>query len=288
MTETVMVLGASGMLGHRLVKWLAPRAPVVAVSRSGTPDAARSGARDARVESLAPETLTRLVDEYRPQTVINAVGVVKQRPEALDAVVTISVNSLLPHQLAAACGDGGARLIHFSTDCVFSGSRGAYDESDLPDARDLYGRSKILGEVSGPGCLTLRTSMIGPELNRRLGLLEWARSQAGRQVQGYRQAVFSGLPTICLAQVVAMLLADYPDMEGLFHVAAEPISKYDLLHLINDRYRLALDIVPTDAPACDRSLDGTSFRERTGFVAEPWPVLVDMMARDEENDGTSN
>ena len=280
MTRSVMILGATGMLGHELVRRVAPKRRVVAVSRAGF--GAEYGAVEDRLPELTAPAIDLLIDRHRPDVVVNAIGLVKQRGEASQPALAIAVNSLFPHVLAERCGVAGVRAIHFSTDCVFTGRKGYYSEDDPPDADDLYGRSKLLGEIAGPGALTLRTSMIGPELSARQGLLEWARSQRGRTVQGYRKAVFSGLPTICLADVVEMLVDEHPQLSGLYHVAASPISKYELMHLLNNRYDLKLTIEPADVPVCDRTLNGSRFRDATGFVARSWPEMIEMMAQGTE------
>ena len=278
MKRSVMVLGATGMLGHQLVRWLAPRRRVVAVSRSGFGVA--EGAIEDRLTDLTAVTVAGLIQKHRPDVVVNAVGLVKQRGTASDPVQAIVVNSLFPHVLARICGLAGVRVIHFSTDCVFSGRKGFYGEEDVPDAQDLYGRTKLLGEVSGSGELTLRTSMIGPELSARQGLLEWAKSQRGGTVQGYRNALFSGLPTVCLAQLVEMIVDEHPGLFGLYHVAADAISKHELLRLLNARYDLGLTIDAVDVPICDRTLNGSRLRTETGFLARSWREMIDLMAQE--------
>ena len=205
---------------------------------------------------------------------INAVGVIKQRAEAQDAVASIRVNALLPHELAAACASAGARLIHLSTDCVFSGIKGGQRESDAPDPPDLYGRSKWLGEPDAPHVLTLRTSMVGRELETRFGLVEWFLAQRGGSATGYRRAIFSGLTTIALARLIGELIEKHADLAGLWHVAAEPISKYELLKLLNSAYGSPVTLTPDDGFLCDRSLDGSRFRARTGFTAPSWPDMI--------------
>lgn len=280
MKRSVMVLGATGMLGHQLVRRLAPRRRVIAISRTGYGTA--YGAVEDRLTELDGVAIASLLGRHRPDVLLNAIGLVKQRDEAADPVRAIRANSLFPHVLAEICRLADVRAIHFSTDCVFSGRKGCYAEDDTPDADDLYGRSKLLGEIGGRGALTLRTSMIGPELSARQGLLEWARSQRGHAVHGYRKAVFSGLPTVCLAGLVELLVDEHPGLSGVYHVAADAISKHDLLQLLNDRYDLGLIIEPRDVPVCDRSLNGSRFREATGFVARSWPEMIDMMARDAE------
>jgi dTDP-4-dehydrorhamnose reductase len=285
--EPVVVLGASGMLGHRLVRYLSPRRQVIAVMRPGPrPERLLRLLEPAwRVESeLGSTEIRSLLERFSPRVVVNAAGLIKQRPLGSDTLAMIEANAVLPHRLAVECRTRGVRLIHVSSDCVFNGSRGNYSEDDLTDAVDLYGRSKALGEPIGESCLTLRTSIIGPEIGTAFGLLEWFRSRAGQTADGYRRVIFPGLPTIRLAGLVEMLIDRFPDLSGLFHVGAAPISKHDLLEGINDRYGLRVAIRPVDTPVSDRSLNCSRFRRATGFVAEPWPQLIDMMAGDEENE----
>lgn len=283
----VIVLGASGMLGHRVARHLSASRSVVAVMRPG-PRPDRLGAvlrrADVRIiDALTDDSIGALLDDVRPAAVVNAAGVIKQRPAAADVLTMIETNSMLPHRLARACGARGVRLIHVSSDCVFSGHRGNYREEDLTDAIDAYGRSKALGEPAGANCLTLRTSIIGPEIGTAFGLLEWIRSRAGQSADGFRKVIFPGLPTIRLARVIETMLDEHPSLSGLYHVAATPISKHDLLHLINDRYRFGISIRGVDEPVSDRSLDGSRFVAATGITLEAWPELVDQMARDEES-----
>ena len=214
--------------------------------------------------------------QSRPQVVINGVGLVKQLASADDPLGAIPINGLLPHRLAKLCELTGARLVHISTDCVFSGNQGNYRESDLPDALDLYGRSKLIGEVTYPHAITLRTSIIGHELGREHGLVGWFLSQQDR-VKGYIEAIFSGLPTFELARVVRDFVIPSTNLHGLYHVAAEPISKHDLLQIVNREYGKNLQIEPDDKVRINRSLDASRFREATAYVAPAWPVLIARM-----------
>jgi len=207
--------------------------------------------------------------------VINCVGVVKQLESAEDPLVVLPINALLPHRLVRLCETNGARFVHVSTDCVFSGKRGNYQEHDPADADDLYGRSKYLGEVDYPNAITLRTSIIGHELSTTHGLIGWFLSQAG-QVRGYRRAIFSGLPTVELARVIRDYVLSQPELRGVYHVSAAPISKYDLLTLVAKTYGRTTQIVPDDNVVIDRSLDSLRFRQATGY--EP-PVWLDLVRR---------
>ena len=212
--------------------------------------------------------------------VVNCIGVIKQLPGAHDPIVSIGINSLFPHRLRALCHAAGARLIHVSTDCVFSGRKGMYAEADPSDAEDLYGRSKFLGEVGGEGAVTLRTSIIGRELSGTSGLVEWFLAQRGGKAEGYSRAIFSGLTSIALARVILDVAASHPELSGVYHVSVDPISKLDLLRLLNDAFDARVEIAPNDRVAIDRSLDSSRFRAATGFTPPSWPDLVREMAED--------
>jgi dTDP-4-dehydrorhamnose reductase len=273
--ERVLILGATGLLGHSLFCLLALRYgwDVYGTARAATRPLMRGSPQLlslADVEDLG--RIDQLLTEIRPTLVINCVGLVKQLGGSLTAYDAIRINGLLPHRLATICW-GRARVLHFSTDCVFSGSRGMYSEEDSADADDLYGRSKILGEVSAPHVLVLRTSMIGPELNSQRGLLEWFRAQEG-EVRGFRRAIFSGLPTAEIARVVSEVVIPTPSLSGMYHLAASPISKYDLLKLVKAAYGIPTTIIPDESVVIDRSLDGTRFSELTGYVSPPWETLI--------------
>ena len=212
----------------------------------------------------------------KPDIASNCIGVVKQLAEAKNPLYAVPLNTMLPHRLASLCQIVGARLIHISTDCVFSGAKGNYLETDFPDADDLYGRSKLLGEVDYPHTVTLRTSIIGHEMAGRRSLLNWFLSQSG-SVKGFTRAVFSGLPTIELSRVVRDYVLPRPELHGLYHVAAKPINKYDLLSLIAKVYGKEINIVPDKDFVIDRSLNADKFQKATGYMPPEWPDLIAAM-----------
>ena len=281
----VLILGGDGMLGHRMLRQLAPRhetrvtlrQPLDAYRALGLFD--RGNAYDA-VDVREPAPVRAVMAEFRPDAVINAVGIVKQRPDAKDGVLSVEVNTIFPHLLARLCEAQGAQLIHLSTDCVFSGVKGNYVESDRPDPPDVYGFSKLLGEVERPRTLTLRTSMIGRELQRKSGLLEWFLSQRGKMIKGYRKAIFSGFSTHELARLIEQLLTAHPQAAGIYHVASAPISKLDLLSRLNRKLALGIEIVPDDEIVCDRSLDARRFRSDFGYTPPGWDAMLDEIAAD--------
>jgi dTDP-4-dehydrorhamnose reductase len=281
----VLVLGTAGMLGHKAVQRLGNSFEVAGTVRGAHVESwLREAIGDARVYTgVSAEDLgsiERVLDEFRPDVVLNCIGIIKQLKEAKDPIPSISINALLPHQLARLTQARDARLIHFSTDCVFAGTRGGYTEDDQPDAYDLYGRTKLLGEVTGPNCLTIRSSIIGHELRNGLSLVDWFLSQRGGEVQGFTRAIYSGLSTPVMADLVGWLIKNHPDLGGLWQVASEPISKYELLKLIKRVYDLPITVHPQDQFCCDRSLDGTRFRQKTGWVAPSWPDMIAAMHQD--------
>ena len=279
----ILILGVTGMLGS-------------AVFRSFSADAehetwgtVRSGAALQNfpqqsherllsgVDVLDQDALAAAMARVKPDVVINCVGLIKQLADAKDPLTALPINAMLPHRLARLCELAGARLIHISTDCVFSGRKGLYLESDLSDAEDLYGKSKYIGELHDlPHAITLRTSIIGHELDSNYALVDWFLSQEG-EVKGFTKAIFSGLPTVELARVIKDFVLPHPQLNGLYHVAAEPIDKFRLLSQVAAQYDKTIDIRPDDALVIDRSLDGSRFREATGYVAPEWPELIRRM-----------
>ncbi|MEH3116207.1 MAG: SDR family oxidoreductase [Methylorubrum populi] len=285
----IAVLGASGMLGSAAFRALSDRFPgdvhgsarSAAAKRIFPADLARNLVLG--VDADNPDALAGFLREVRPAVVLNCVGIVKQLASAEDPLVALPINAILPHRLARLADLVGARLVHVSTDCVFTGRKGGYRESDAPDAEDLYGRSKLLGEVDYPNAVTLRTSIIGREAGSRNGLVEWFLAQSGR-VRGYRRAIFSGLTTDELVRVIADHVLPAPSLRGVYHVSVDPISKFDLLGLVGQVYGVATEIEPDDAVAIDRSLNSDRFRAATGYAPPAWPDLIRSMRRfDEES-----
>ena len=276
----VLVLGGTGMLGHVLWRTCAERFDAYASVRGDElvgaawmvdPDRVVTGVRAAD-----PASLGRALDEVRPDTVVNCIGVVKQ---VLDGPAeAIRTNALFPHELAGACRERGVRLIHVSNDCVFSGARGGYVETDPPDPVDTYGRSKLLGEPATPGALTIRTSMIGRELATSNGLLEWFLAHSGTTVRGFARAVFSGPTTPVLSRAIADVIDRRPSLEGLYHLSASPITKHELLLLLREGFAVDVEIEPDESVVVDRSLDSSAFRAATGWEPPSWREMVAELA----------
>lgn len=281
----ILILGGSGMVGHRL--WMAlskvhstwgtirnttfpsPEVPLIQRNRiiSG-------------IDVVHFERIVEALSVAQPDLVINCIGLIKQHEKSKEPLAAIELNARLPHQLALLCKATSSRLIHISTDCVFSGKKGMYSEDDPSDAEDIYGKTKFLGEViDQPHCLTIRTSFIGRELTTRYGLVEWFLAQ-NQKVTGYQKAIFSGFTTHSFADMLRDYVLPRPDLQGLYHISVGPISKYDLLHLFNTVYNKNLEIVPDTDKVLDRSLDSTRFRQATGFKPPAWPAMIEAMAAD--------
>jgi dTDP-4-dehydrorhamnose reductase len=281
---TVLVLGASGMLGNAVLRLFASSPGYTVVGTVRSVNAQRALPADQRglvrvgidVENL--DSLTQVFASVRPNVVINCVGVVKQLADANDPLVALPINALLPHRLSRLCQMMDARLIHVSTDCVFSGRAGNYREDHPSDAYDLYGRSKYLGEVDQPHAVTLRTSIIGHELGSAHGLVGWFLAQQG-STKGYTRAIFSGFPTVELAKIMRDVVLPRVELRGLYHVSSAAINKFDLLTLVAQVYGKSIGITPDDRVVIDRSLDSTRFREATGYAPPSWPDLIRDMHR---------
>jgi dTDP-4-dehydrorhamnose reductase len=273
------------MLGHKLGQIYRDRFDTWVTVRSSYRDYDRYSLFDSEhtigdVDAMDFETVTRAFQAARPDVVINAIGIIKQLPAAEDHVVALTINSLFPHRLASLCASVGCRLITLSTDCVFNGKKGMYTEDDVPDAEDLYGRTKFLGEVDDENCLTLRTSIIGRELESSHSLVEWFLSNQGGSVKGFTKAIYSGFPTVTMAGIMAKVIEDHKELNGVYQVSTDPISKYELLLLMRDAYGVSIEVIPEHDYQIDRSLVSTRFREATGFRPETWPDMIQAMAAD--------
>ncbi|MGE6791818.1 dTDP-4-dehydrorhamnose reductase family protein [Pseudomonas guineae] len=279
----ILILGVTGMLGNAVFRVFSADLAHETWGTLRSSAGLRHFPSDSHARMLAgvdvldQDALISVMAKVRPDVVINCVGLIKQLADAKDPLTALPINAMLPHRLARLCELVGSRLIHVSTDCVFSGRKGGYLECDLSDSEDLYGKSKYIGELHDlPHAITLRTSIIGHELGSNYALVDWFLSQQG-SVKGFTKAVFSGLPTVELARVMKDFVVPHPQLNGLYHVAAEPIAKLDLLQLVAAEYGKQIDIRPDDALVIDRSLDGSRFRDAAGYVAPAWPELIRMM-----------
>lgn len=278
----ILVFGASGMIGSAMFRVLSAKNDwqVWGTLRSAEAKSFFSTGQQGKlvdaVDVEKHDALVRMFARVKPDVVVNCIGLTKHHKEAEDPLLALPLNASLPHRMADLCNVAGARLIHVSTDCVFAGSKGNYAEADAPDAVDVYGKAKHLGEVDYPHAITLRTSTIGHELQSAYGLLEWFLAQQG-SCKGFNRAIFSGLPNTEFARVVRDVVIPRADLHGLYHVGADPISKYELLKLIAREYGKQIDIVRDDEFSIDRSLNSQRFNQATGYKAAGWPELIQAM-----------
>jgi dTDP-4-dehydrorhamnose reductase len=280
----VLIIGGDGMLGHQLLQLLQYQHEVKVTLRQPASVYQAIGYFNEKnayfnIDIAYPDRLLSVFSDFSPEIVINAVGMVKQRSEAKEVTPSLEINALFPQHLALLCKVAKARLILMSTDCVFSGEKGSYKESDTPDPKDVYGMSKFLGEVSEEGCITLRTSIIGLELFRKQGLIEWFLAQRG-SIKGYRRAIYSGFTTLEMARIIHFIITKQPQLHGLWHVASTPINKFELLQLLAKYLeRKDISIEPYDDFYCDRSLDGSRFIQASGYAPPSWETMLSELAQ---------
>lgn len=281
----ILIFGATGMLGHKLIQKLGGRFDISATCRGafGLQNFELIFSNGEIIESVDVTDNSRVlqvIEQVEPDVVINAAGVIKQLPISKDVTTALLVNSLFPQFLAGLAEKDNFRLLTISTDCIFDGLKGNYTEDDLPNAFDLYGQSKRWGEVSATNCLTIRTSIIGHELSTHHSLVDWFLSNRGGSVKGYTNAIYSGFPTAVFADIIGVLIESHPALSGLYNVSSEPINKYELLRLINSEYNAGIEIEPDSEFRIDRSLNSEKFKAETAFSSLPWPEMVRLMKED--------
>lgn len=277
----MLILGASGMIGHRMWATLGERHEAIGVLRrhelgalSMIPGIATKKTFFG-VEFQDLSRLTKIVSDTKPDIVLNCVGIVKQLKDSSDHMKSIALNALFPHQLAKVCADNNARMIQFSSDCVFDGLKGNYTETDFPNAQDLYGRSKAMGEVDYlTNVVTMRTSSIGREVFPHGGLVEWFLSNEEKKITGYKQAIYSGFPTQRLGSIISDYIIPNKELSGVIHVAGTPIDKFSLLSMIKDHFKLNIDLLVNEQVKVERGLNFDNFSKLTGFKSPSWKEMM--------------
>ncbi len=281
----VLVLGGEGMLGHKAYQVLSTDFDVFVTFLDYNPKLLRTGIfkRKAVIDTIDAfnfGSVIKVIERVKPDYVFNCIGIIKQLKDSSNPRISIYINSLFPHLLAEHGSKTGFKLIQISTDCVFSGKKGDYKETDHPDADDLYGRTKYLGEIIYSNHLTLRTSIIGRELFTSVSFVDWFLQQKDKTVNGYVNAIYTGLTTIAFCNEVKRIIRNFSDLSGLYQVSSEKINKFDLLNVIKKIYGLKCEIAKYQEFHCDRSLDSSNYRKATGFVPNSWENMVQEMYLD--------
>ncbi|CDG15874.1 dTDP-4-dehydrorhamnose reductase family protein [Xenorhabdus doucetiae] len=282
MSKKILIIGANGMLGGSLLRHFSSCENYEVLGSTRNENSAQKLKKQG-FDNIIPgislestENIDKLISEFKPDFLFNCVGIIKQLDSSKNHIESIEINALLPHKLAKICTKNQTKLIHFSTDCVFSGKNGLYKETDIADASDLYGKSKLLGEVLYDGHITLRTSIIGHEIDTCHSLVDWFLYQ-NKAINGFSKAIFSGLPTCYVAEILEEYVLPNQSLAGLYHLSVDPINKYELLKLVNSIYNKNCNIYESKELVIDRSLDSSLFREKTGFIPEDWNSLIRKM-----------
>jgi len=279
----ILILGGTGMLGHQLHQHLSLCFPDTystirqCITNYKFDKLINNGNIIESVDATEFAVLTGVMKCVRPDVILNCIGVTKRRKASNEAIQAITLNALLPHLLAEWGRTNSAKVVNFSTDCVFDGKAGNYGDDSTTNAVDLYGKTKALGEIQGENALTLRSSFIGTELDIGSELLEWFLAQTGT-VTGFKNAIYSGLTTLELSRVIEKILVQYPDANGIYNVSSDPISKYELLLLIRNKLRLNIEVIPDENMKCDRSLNSSKFRQEFNYTPPSWHAMIDELA----------
>ena len=284
---SILVLGATGLIGNRLVRTLGENHEVFGTTRNKNFIDSKLNFFSKECNWLidvGPEDFTALeekIKRIKPNIIVNCLGITKLKSGSTNIQTSILVNALFPHKLSVACRKLNIRLIHLSTDCVFSGSKGKYVESDIPDPIDIYGKTKNIGELINESDLTIRTSFVGREVFTFTNLFEWAIRNRSSSIRAYSKAIYSGLTTLALSEIIKLIIVEQPTLSGLWHVSSEPISKYELLSNLNKELSLDIDIELDESLICDRSLNSKRFREKTKIKVPNWDEMLKEFAKDQ-------
>ena len=279
----ILILGGDGMIGHKMAQVLSNFNHEITVSireqRELTKQCFSSQVKVFLIDFLKENVVTFL-NRVKPDVIINAIGITIRRGVNEHVSDAIYINSYFPHQLANWAGIHNKRLIHFSTDCVFSGFEGSYSEDATPNASDYYGKTKGLGEVLSKNALTLRSSMIGPELFNKTELFEWVINSKEKEINGFSRVIYSGVTTVYMARLVVDLIENHKDFNGIYNMASNPISKFELLSLINDNFDLGLVINKDQNIISNKTLDASKIENELGIKSPSWNELIIDLKKD--------
>jgi dTDP-4-dehydrorhamnose reductase len=287
----VLILGADGMIGHKMAQTLDEDKGIELILNSRS--------KSKNLKELYPsckiydydfleKDIEELLEKTNPDFVINAVGITIRR--GVENIKTSSlINSIFPYKIEAWVSKNNKRSIHFSTDCVYSGKQGNYLDNDEPDSKDIYGITKGEGEVNSKNTLTIRSSMIGREIFNKTELLEWAISSRDKKIKGFDKTIYSGVTTLWMSKTISKILKYFPELSGIYNISSEPISKYDLITKINYHFKLNLDIVTDSSFFSNKSLNSNKFFSKTDLEKPDWDSMLASLYGDSlKNDNLYN
>lgn len=267
----ILILGGNGLLGNALLNILSKNYEVIATTRNKLYKDIKNFIYVDDLTRL--DFLDKLIIDVDPDIIINALSVRDVGNKKLYQLKLIF--TVIPHHISSFCRRLNKRFIQISTDGVFSGKTGNYKEEDIPDPIDSYGICKFLGEPNQKNTTVIRTSMIGHSFNNDYGLLDWFIKQ--NECTLYKNAVFSGLPVYEIARIISQYFIENKNLDGIYHLASEPISKLNLLTLVNNVYNLNIIIHEDDSFYMDRSLDSSKFQNKTGYRVLSWDDMITQM-----------
>ena len=280
----IIILGASGLIGHKLLQKLSNDFDVYATlhrskeSYGLMPLFSGQNIID-EVDVSDFENVSAILHSVNPNVILNCIGITPRKDEINNLYKVIKINSLFPHQLANWAKVNNKRVIHFSTDCVFNGSTGNYTENSLTTAEDVYGRTKALGEINYSHTLTIRSSFIGQELFGKTELLDWFLNQEGKRINGFTNTLYSGVSTNFMTHVVKTIILNAPELSGLYQLAPDkPISKYELLCIAKRAFDVNIEIIPENEYVHTPTLNGSKLKDNIKINVPSWKEMMKDLA----------
>lgn len=283
----ILILGGNGMIGHKIYQiisknhqdtWVTLRNSLNSYSYS---EIYNSTKVVDNIDLVNFKLLLNQLNLINPDVIINACGITIRR--GIDALKSNSIilNSALPHFLNEWVVANNKRLIHFSTDCVFTGAKGDYLDNDNKDAYDLYGSTKSMGEViDSKYAITLRGSMIGSELENKTELFEWFLKQKNKTIKGFNKVIYSGITTTKMAEIVIKLIDQHPNLSGIYNISSKPILKFDLLKLWNDFFDINANIEIDNSYISNKNLISDNFYRKISVEQPNWVELSSQLKID--------
>jgi len=277
----ILILGIDGMIGHKIAQSLSQDYEVIGSTRKDV-NHQKIGLNNCLLykKDFIIDDQNVFFNKISPDVIINCIGITTRRGISRNMSNTDFINSRFPHKISEWVSIKNRRLIHFSTDCVFSGKKGDYLDDDKPDANDIYGMSKAKGEIDNNSSLTLRCSMIGREIYNHTELFEWLYSMKNKDIEGYANVIYSGVTTFWMGDVIKKILKNNISLSGIYNISSEPISKYHLLLKLSDAFKLNVNVSANLNIKSNKVLNSKKFAEITGIIPPNWDDLIPYFKND--------